>query len=573
MTEASRRLFGDLKPHRRKLFGVILLGVVVASVQPASAKLTQLIIDSLKTEDYRRTFQVLPFLLMMLFVLGGLAKYFYNTIRRQVVELFLLDYRREVFQKYLTLPVSFIDRTRTGEMLSNIQNDLALINQGADTVFGILKEPLAFIGLLGMAFYFDWRLALCSSVAAPLVVLLFSKPGAAVKRYSYRNLELFADLVSLGQEVLVGARVVKVFGLERALGEKFRENQKRYLHTALKSIRVQELAAPSVELLGASIMSIILYYGGYRISSGQMTAGDLIGFILTLGLCQMPIKNLNNAYLKLKTAEAAAERIFALLDRSAERDTGFRPLLAFENRIIFENLSLSYGDKAALRDVSFEVRRGECVAFVGLSGSGKSSLVNLLPRFYDPTGGRILLDGHDLRDYQLEDLRSQIGFVSQDIFLFHDTVKENIRYGSPGASDAEVVRAAELAHCGEFVESLPMGYGTILGERGVCLSGGERQRVAIARAILKNAPILVLDEATSNLDSQSEKRVQEALEVLMTGRTTLMVAHRFSVVSRAERIYVLREGRLLETGTHHELLRHNGHFSQLFGSALEGAHA
>lgn len=561
---SARRLFLELRPHRGLLTGVILLGVVVAAIQPASAKLTQLIIDSLKAGNERHAFQVLPFFLMFLFIIGGVAKYCYNTIRRKVVELFILDFRRRIFDKYLALSVSFIDRTRTGEMLSSIQNDLSLVSQGIDTVFGIFKEPLAFLGLLGMAFYFDWRLALSTSIAAPIVVLLFSKPGAAVKRYSNRNLGLFADLISLGQEALVGARVVKIFGLERTLSEKFQEYQKRYFQTAWKSICVQELAAPLVELLGASIMSVLLFYGGYRIASGAMSAGDLIGFILTLGLCQMPIKSLNNAYLKLKTAEAAADRIYGLLDTHEEIGQGTRRVSGFRDRIVFENVSLFYGDKPAISDVSFEIIRGECVAFVGPSGSGKSSLVNCLPRFYDPTHGRILLDGHDLREYRLSDLRLQIGFVSQEIFLFHDTLFENIRFGRPTASAAEVMRAAELAHCREFIDLLPQGVDTVLGERGACLSGGERQRVAIARAILKNAPILVLDEATSNLDSQSEKTVQEALEILMSERTTLMVAHRFSIVARAQRIYVLNSGRVTEVGSHQELIHQNGHFAHLF---------
>jgi len=544
-----------------------MLGLIIAAIQPLCLKLSQGIIDALEKDSAADGFfRWVPLALIGLFLASGLAKYSYNTLRRYVSEKVILKLREDLFNKYLWLPLSILDQKRSGEMISGLQNDLQQINAGVDTLCDVFKEPFIFLGLIGVAFYWDWQLALSTLVAAPIIVMLFSRSGAAVKRYASRNLEQFSDIMSLGQESLTGARVVRVFHLEKLLSKKFTELQEGYFRTIWKSIRVQELSTPSVEFIGACLMGAVVLYGRYQISNGWLTTGELVAFIFALGLSQMPIKNLNNAYLKLKNAEAAAERIYAVLDlASTQQPKSFKGYRVdhFEKEIRFENVGLHYGDKRALEGINFDVQRGECVAFVGASGGGKSSIINLLPRLYEVTSGKITLDGMDIRNVHLEDLRNLYSYVTQDTFLFNDSIYENIRYGKPSATKAEIEKAAELAHCTGFIAKSPQGFETKIGDRGVCLSGGERQRVAIARSILKGAPILILDEATSNLDSHSESVVQSAIETLMKGKTVFMVAHRFSTLRMAKKIFVLDGGKIIQSGTHESLAKSQGMYEQL----------
>lgn len=564
---ALRRLLGELKPHRAAVLTVLVLGLVVSAIQPACVKLTESILDQLRQGVSEAFLRRVPLLIVGLFAASGFAKYFHNAIRRRVSEQVICKLRLDLFSRFVCLPVGDLQDRRGGEMLSSLQNDLAQVAQGLDTLVDLFKEPIAFLGLIAVAFYCDWQLALLTLVAAPIVVTLFSRTGAAVKRYSARNLTDFSDLMSITQESIAGAPIVKVFRLERPLVEKFERIQGSYFRTLWKSIKVQELAVPMVELVGASLMGFVIYYGGSRIASGAMTSGQLVAFVIAIGLAQMPIKKLNNAFLRLKAAEAAAERVFRTLDGPAAE-----PVLAaaegnprFERDIEFDGVTLAYrGNKRALSRISFRVRKGEAVAFVGQSGSGKSSLVNLVPRLFDPTEGVVRVDGRDVREVPLSELRRLVSCVTQDTFLFHDTIYENIRYGRLTATREEVTRAAEQANCLAFIERLPERFETVVGDRGARLSGGERQRVAIARALLKDAPILILDEATSNLDSESEALVQAALEKLMKGKTTFLVAHRLSTIVRADRIFVLRDGLVEETGTHEDLMRTQGAYSRLF---------
>lgn len=558
------RLSQEFVTHRSRLAVVMALGLVIAVIQPLCLKLSQRIIDELQQGGDPTFFKWIPLTLIGVFLVSGFAKYFYNVLRRRLGEQVIIKLRTDLLNKYLEFPLAVSDQKKQGDLLSSIQNDLQQVNGGLDTVCDVLKEPFIFVGLMGIAVYYDWQLALITLIAAPLVAALFSRSGAAVKRYSTRNLEQFSDIVSLSQESLAGARVVKVFHLEATLRKKFQDLHERYFQTLWKSIKVQELAVPAVEFVGAVLMGGVILYGNYRISNGWLTTGELIAFILALGLAQMPIKKMNNAYLRLKNAEAAAERIYGVLDMPNPMRSGRRRKPAFTSEINFDNVALSYGDKQALENISLSVKRGECVAFVGPSGGGKSSIVNLLPRLYDVTSGAIFLDDIDIRDYDLDDLRQLFSFVTQEIFLFNDSIYENIRFGRPDATPQEIEKAAELAHCLPFIQKNPAGFGALIGDRGVCLSGGERQRVAIARAFLKNAPILVLDEATSNLDTRSESMVQSALENLMEGKTTFIVAHRLSTVRMADRIYVMEGGHIRENGDHHALLQSNGIYSQLF---------
>ncbi len=559
----ARRLLGEFSPYRMSIAAVLLLGLVISAVQPASVKITQLIIDHLQA-DRKSAFPTwLPLALVGIFVISGIAKYLYNVLRRSLCEKVLVRFREALFDKYLHLPQPHLDRVKTGEMLSSIQNDLQQLSSGFDTIWDLFKEPFTFLGLIGAAFYFDWRLALATVIVVPSVIWLFSWSGASVKRYMSKNLVQFSELVSLCQEVLVGSRVVKVFGLEKVLSDRFNTIQRQYFATALQSIRVQEITTPLVELIGAGLMASVIAYGAMQTGEGALSAGDLIGFVIALGLAQMPIKQMNNAHLKLRAAEAAADRVYQLLDVPSVRSVSLRKAV-FEKSIRYENVFLSYGKHEALRGVSFELKCGQKLALVGQSGGGKTSIVNLLPRLYEATAGKILIDGKDTRSMDLAELRSLLSYVTQDVFLFNESVFENVRYGNPAASSDEVWQALEHANCREFVSRLPEKEHTLLGDRGMRLSGGERQRIAIARAFLKSAPILILDEATSSLDSGSEKAVQAALDELIEGRTALIVAHRFSTIQQADSIIVVERGVVQEQGTHASLLEKQGVYQALF---------
>ncbi len=563
-TSASSRtrLFREFRPYPGTIAIVVCLGLVISAIQPACVKLTQLIIDRLQNAEQFPVW--LPLTLVALFVVSGFAKYLYNVVRRSLCEKVLVKFRESLFDQYLHLPMSSVDRMKTGEMLSGIQNDLQQIGVGFDTLWSVLKEPFTFLGLIGAAFYFDWRLTLVALLVVPLVGWLFSWSGALVKGFTTRNLGQYSDLVSLSQEVLAGSRVVKVFRLEKQLAEKFASIQRSYFEIAVRSVRVQEVTTPAVELIGAVLMAGVILYGAHRSSLGLMTAGDLVAFLIAMGLAQMPIKQLNNAHLKMKVAEAAADRIYSLLDLPVIRPAKSSGAVAFRSKITYEKVGLEYDGHIALRDVSFELEAGRKLAFVGQSGGGKTSLVNLLPRLYEVTSGRILLDGKDIREFDVGELRSLLSYVTQDVFLFHDTIAENVRYSKPSATKEEVLEALEQAHCQDFIARLSQGVETVVGDRGMRLSGGERQRIAIARAFLKGAPILILDEATSSLDSASESTVQSALEKLMKGKTSLIVAHRFSTIRNADHILVVENGRVCESGTHASLVEAGGIYHSLF---------
>lgn len=564
---ALRRLFFEYWTQRGPLILAVFLGFLISAVQPLAVRVMEQIVDQLKADQIPADFfRWVPAVILSLFFVSGLAKYFHNTIRRSINERVLARLRETLFSKYVNLPLSVVDKSRTGEWLAALQNDLSAVSQGVELIFDLFKEPVTLLGLMAVACYYDWKLTFAAIFAIPVVGLVFAKSGSAVKRYSARNLGQFSDLLSVAQESLVGMRVVKVFQLQSVLQRKFSDIQNTYLKTAIKSIRVQEITTPLVEFVGASLMAVFILYGAHRIAAGLLTPGELVAFVMAFGLAQMPLKKINDANMKLRTAEAAAERIYRLLDipQDVEHREGSRRISHFERGIVYRNVGMEYPGQVALRDLSFEVAPGQCVAFVGKSGSGKTTAVSLLPRFYEFQRGNILVDGTDIREIHLDDLRSLISYVTQDTFLFHDTIFENIRYGRPSATRSEVERAAEMAHCMDFVRAKPDGLDTRIGDRGVQLSGGERQRIAIARAFLKASPILILDEATSSLDSHSEALVQEALDDLMRGRTTLLVAHRFSTVKSADKILVFESGAVREAGTHSELLKAPGTYSRLY---------
>jgi subfamily B ATP-binding cassette protein MsbA len=451
-----------------------------------------------------------------------------------------------------------------------VGSDTSIIDGGISMINVLVREPITFIVLFVYALKLNWRLTLITLLIFPPLAWVFSVTGRNLKRYIHKMNEENGRQYATLQESFTGFRIVKIFRLEEYVRSKFQERSGNFAATHKKTAILEEASHPMVELLSAFVIAAVIFYGGVQVLSGKMTPGDLMAFFVTFGLLQNPIRQMNEVNIKLNQAAGACERVFEIFDwKSRLRETP-NPLTLnhFEREIKIDHVTFAYPDspeRQVLKNVSFTAKKGSITALVGASGAGKSSMVSLLPRIFDVTEGKIEIDGHDIRDYKLDDLRKQIAVVSQDVFLFNDTIEENIRCGKLNATHEEIMEAARRAHALDFIDKLPEGMKTVIGDRGQKLSGGERQRLSIARAFLREAPILILDEATSSLDSASERAVQVALEELMVNRTTLVIAHRLSTIRNADQILVMREGEVVERGTHQSLLDSNGEYARLHG--------
>jgi subfamily B ATP-binding cassette protein MsbA len=504
----------------------------------------------------------------------GLGAYFSAFLMTDIGQRVVRDLRNQLFKHTLDQSAEFFSQRTTGQLMSRVTNDVSQVQQAvSETIGDLLRESLALLGYAVLLFYWDFGLALVCVTGAPLVVYPLIRLGQRVRRTSRRSQEELERLSHITAEAFTGHRIVKAFGAEAHEARRFGMASDRLYRTNLKVTSTVAILPPLMEFLGGLAVVALIWYGSRRISSGEMTQGNFLAFIFAAFMMYTPIKKLSRVNTNLQQAIAAAERIFELLDTHSEvkERPDARPLPLLRHSIEFRNVSFGYKDAASLpilQDVSFRVSAGEMIAIVGLSGAGKTTLVNLIPRFYDATGGAILLDGTDVRDVTLQSLRGQVGIVTQETVLFDDTIASNIAYGSPGASRPEIETAARAAHAHEFICELPVGYETDIGERGQRLSGGQRQRLAIARALLKNSPILILDEATSSLDAESEQLVQDALANLMRNRTAFVIAHRLSTVRRADKIVALERGRVAEIGRHEELLSRGGVYAKLYSLQL-----
>ena len=500
---------------------------------------------------------------LVAYLAKGFGAYFSAYLMTDIGQRVVRDLRDQLFKHILDQSAAFFSRKTTGQLMSRITNDVSQVQQAvSETVGDLLREGLALVGYAALLFYWDHRLALVCITGAPVVVYPLVRLGQRVRRSTRRSQEELEHLSHLAAEAFAGHRIVKAFGAEAHEGARFRRASEMLYRTNLKITSTVAMLPPMMEFLGGLAVVALIWYGSTRIAAGEITQGAFLGFIFAAFMMYTPIKKLSRVNTNLQQAMAAAERIFGMLDRHTEvrEREGARPLEPLRRSVEFRNVAFQYedGDAPILRDVSFRVAAGQMVAIVGLSGAGKTTLVNLIPRFYDVTGGAVLVDGVDIRDVTLTSLRQQVGIVTQETVLFDESIAVNIAYGSPAASMAQIEAAARAAHAHEFILRQPQGYDTRIGERGQKLSGGQRQRLAIARALLKDPPILILDEATSALDAESEQLVQDALANLMRNRTAFVIAHRLSTVRRADAIVALERGRVAEIGSHEELLARPG---------------
>jgi subfamily B ATP-binding cassette protein MsbA len=574
MTSKSARLWTYIRPYRWILGVSLLLVAVVGVLEAATPFLIGLIFDTLLRASTTSTLaipwvqvqldttgldgRVFLLLLVATTVVKAIAEYGSASAIAYMGQAVVRDLRNDAFDRILSQPLRFFHFQPTGELISRVSADIEHIQTAvSETAAEFLKQAAILIFLVIAIFAIDWKLAAVSLVLVPLVLYPSVWFGKKLRRLARTGQEEMAEMANVLYETVTGNRIVKAFGMEKAEAGRFRKVTQRVFHLNLRQKMTHALSSPLMEVLGILVIAAFLLYA----RSQQMSAGAFIAFVIALIKLYDPVRRMSGINNSFQQAFGASGRIFEIISLDTEKDTGREALTGFSDRIEFQNVQFEYEPSATILDtISFTVGRGEVVAITGSSGVGKTTLVSLLPRFYDVTGGRILIDGQDIRNLRLESLRRQIALVTQDVILFNDTIRANIAYGDPAAGNEAIRRAAKAALVDEFAHDLEVQ----IGERGLRLSGGERQRISIARALLKNAPILILDEATSSLDAESEALVQQALGNLMEGRTTIVIAHRLSTVRRADRIIVLDGGRIKESGSHEELVVRRGLYWKLY---------
>ena len=561
-----RRLLEFIKPYWRKLAVAMTCMIFMSALEGGQAYVVKPALDDVFINKDATKLFLLPFVIIAIFLLKGIFNYLQSYLMNFVGLRVVADLRARLYDHLQTLSLSFFNKTPTGVLISRITNDVNLIQASVSNVItGVLKDVFTIISLIVVVFYQNWKLAIIAVIVFPLATLPITEFGKRLRKFSRRSQEQMGSITTFLHETITGNRIVKAFSMEEYEKRRFAADNDRFFRTVFKRARIRALSHPLMELIGGVGVACVIWVGGYSVIRGEMTPGTFFSFMAALFMLYNPIRDLNKVNLEFQEGLAAATRVFELLDTlpDIKDNAGAFPLLPISKGIDFRDVTFKYDGEPVLKNISFQVRPGEVIAIVGMSGAGKTSLVNLLPRFYDIAEGQILFDGCDIRKVTIQSLRGQIGLVTQQTILFNDTVRNNIAYGSQERPDQEMIEAAKAANAHDFIMRLDQGYDTWIGEQGAKLSGGERQRLSIARALLKNAPILILDEATSSLDSDSEAEVQKALDRLMENRTVFVIAHRLSTIRNADRILVLSSGELVEEGTHDELMARQGEYHRL----------
>lgn len=582
-----RRLLKYLRPHWPIFTVAILAMIIVSALETAIGGLIVPIFDQafeqglgkrtptifglqhLIPQEPLGAWKMISILLIVFTFTKGIAEYFSTYLMARIGQSAVLKLRQDLYGHLLAQSATFFEKHRTNYLVSRLVTSAAAIETAVtSTIRDMLRESLTLIGFLAASFYYSWRLTLGALVIAPVIAVLTAKFGRALRNLARESFEGSKQLTDTAQEALANQGIVKAYRAEKREADRFTAVAKRITRANLRSASIAGASPPTIEMIGILFVVLLLFFGQREIIAGNMDTSQFVTFLFFLFRSYDPMRKLSRLQNSMEQALAAAHHVWEVIDEHAalEEKPGASTLPTLKKEIELRNVSFGYGNesRSVLRDVSLKVPAGTMVALVGESGGGKSTLTKLLPRFHDPSSGAVLWDGIDIRDTTISSLRNQIALVTQETVLFNDTVRHNIAYGKPEASDREIEEAALIAFAHDFIRELPDGYDTIVGERGIFLSGGQRQRLAIARAILVNAPVLILDEATSALDAESERLVQSALSNLVRNRTTIVIAHRLSTVRRADAIVVMEAGRIIETGTHSELLARGGQYKKLY---------
>ncbi len=567
-----KRLINYTRPYWWRIAIAALASMAIGGMDGAFAYYMSPLLKEIFQTHNLTIFKYLPLGIVAVFSLRGVCRYLNDFFMRTATQLVVQDIRNRLYSRNMLMGLRFFGSQTTGTLMSRVLNDVTVMQEGMISIIvGVFRDGIAATALLGVIFYRNWQLAIISFLVIPLTVYPAQKIGKRLKGISRQSQEKMGDIASILQETFSGIKVIKAFSLERRSVDKFKKTNLDYYTFMRKSIKYSNLSSPIMEFITSLGIAAVVWFGGSKVMNGEMSAADFFSFITAMALVYSPIKKLVGSYNDFQRCLGAAERVFEIIDHQPEiiDAPDAHSLERVRGDVHFSGVSFRFGDAWVLRNITLAAKPGDIIALVGPSGGGKTTLVSLIPRFYDVTEGAVQVDGHDVRTVRMESLVSQVALVDQETTLFNDTLANNIRYGKPGASDAEVQAAAKAAYAHDFISEMPEGYETNIGDRGVRLSGGQRQRICIARALLKNAPILILDEATSALDTESEQMVQGALNNLMQNRTTFVIAHRLSTVLNADRILVIDKGEIVEQGSHEELVTRDGLYNKLYSMQFQ----